>query len=126
MGTKKLHDMKKILMIAASALVLWVNQGVKASEEKNGHATVEKCKKAILHGEIKDISNLEGLAGAEVMVKNTGEVVYCDFDGTFTLNLQPGKYTLVVNYISYEEQEKTIELKAGEKDIKLQLKHVGL
>lgn len=113
-------------MIAASAIILVASQGVKANDENKEQAVEKKCQKAILHGEVKDMASLEGLAGAEVVVKNTGESVYCDFDGSFTLDLDPGKYILVVKYISYQEQERTIEVKPGEKDIKLQLEQVDL
>ncbi len=47
----------------------------------------------------------EALALADILVKGTDIACTTDIKGNFNLNLQPGSYTLVVNFIGYETVE---------------------
>lgn len=51
--------------------------------------------------------NNEPLAFATIKVKDTNISVDSELDGTFTLNLEPGSYTITFTFIGY----KTIEIK---------------
>ncbi len=55
-------------------------------------------------GKIVDFSNNEGLVGVAVKILETGQVVYTDFDGNFSIKNVPAgqKVQLQVNYISYQ------------------------
>lgn len=66
--------------------------------------TGESIKTVSVSGSVLDNNNLEGLIGASVYIAETGETVYTDFDGNFTLNNLPvGDYTLKISMISYQE-----------------------
>jgi CarboxypepD_reg-like domain/TonB-dependent Receptor Plug Domain len=54
---------------------------------------------------------------ANVLVKNTQIAVTTNENGGFTLNLEPGNYTLQLSFIGYENLEVPISLKAGETTI---------
>jgi len=75
-------------------------------------------------GLVRDVKTRETLVGANVIIKGTVKGTATDIDGKFKIdNLQPGKYTLVISYISYETREvENITVTAGkvtEKEISL-------
>ncbi len=61
------------------------------------------AQKITVHGLVDDTTG-EPLIGATVMEKGTSNGTATDFDGNFTLNVDP-KGTLVVSYIGYDTQE---------------------
>ncbi|KLT65072.1 TonB-dependent receptor [Pedobacter sp. BMA] len=61
-------------------------------------------------GKITDI-NQRALPGATIKLKNQRTAVVSDANGDYTLgNLKSGSYTVVVSYIGYKSQEKSINL----------------
>ncbi|HTA27928.1 MAG TPA: TonB-dependent receptor [Bacteroidia bacterium] len=65
---------------------------------------------ATIKGHVKDAKNGETLIGATVYLKeNTAINDATSIDGTYNLkNVQPGKYTIVIQYYSYTTMEKTV------------------
>ncbi|MEA1877077.1 MAG: TonB-dependent receptor [Bacteroidota bacterium] len=61
--------------------------------------------KGILRGKITDSNTGEELIGATVAIPATGGGSITDFDGNFSISLEPGTYAVVVSYISYETQQ---------------------
>jgi len=55
----------------------------------------------VLDGEF----NNEPLAFAKISIKNTNQIVNSDIDGNFVLNIDPGTYTFVYEFIGYEDVE---------------------
>lgn len=53
-------------------------------------------------GRITDKKYKEPLTGATVMVEGSTKGTTADIDGNYTLNVAPGKYTLVISYVSYK------------------------
>jgi hypothetical protein len=76
---------------------------------------VEPMKKACVTGKVTDKVTGESLAGVLVTIKGSDMKVYSDLDGNFTFNsIEPGNYTLEVNYISYSANEvQNINCSAG-------------
>ncbi len=56
------------------------------------------------------ISDSSPLPMATVLVKNKTMGVATDSDGKYSIELEPGTYTLVFSYIGYENVEKTIQV----------------
>ena len=57
-------------------------------------------------GKIVDAKTGETLPGATVLIEGTTKGASSDFDGNFSLGgLQPGKYTLVASYITYDNKK---------------------
>ena len=54
---------------------------------------------------------------ANVLVKGTNIGVTTDFDGNYSINVQPGTYTLVFSFVGYRTKELT-NIKVGQNDIK--------
>lgn len=53
-------------------------------------------------GKITDVTG-ESIAGAKIIVNETGETFFADFDGNFKLSLKTDKaYTLSINTIGYK------------------------
>jgi CarboxypepD_reg-like domain/TonB-dependent Receptor Plug Domain len=67
-----------------------------------------------ISGKIIDKSNGETLVGAAVQVENTTNGAVTDIEGNFSISVVPGKYTLVVSYISYQTSKVEVEAKANE------------
>jgi len=69
---------------------------------------IEKTKKGAITGIILDNeSTSEPLAFATIKVKNTELTTTSNIDGTFSLSLKSGVYTLIYSFIGY----KTVEVK---------------
>src|SRR5690606_31043769 len=57
-----------------------------------------------LTGKVLDKSTSEPILGAIITVENTKKGAVTDFDGNYTIALEPGMYTLKISYISYRTQ----------------------
>ena len=67
-----------------------------------------------IRGKITDGETGEGLYGATVMKQGTGIGVVADFDGNYSLSLEPGMHTIVLTFISYQTQTiENVEVKAS-------------
>jgi len=61
-----------------------------------------------LTGSVLDKETGESLAGARIQIIETGDEIFTDILGNFTIAAPAsGAYTLKVSYISYQEQELT-------------------
>ena len=76
-----------------------------------------------IRGTITDAETGETMIGATVVIKGTTNGAATDIDGKYTISVAPGKYVLVVSYVSYQTKEvKDIEVKPGQvvvQDVKL-------
>ena len=88
-------------------------QQVSAASEQV--AAVQQTRQATGH-----VEDSQGpLIGATVMEKGTNNGTVTDFDGNFSLNVQPGA-TLVISYVGYE----SMEIKAGD-NVQVKMKEDG-
>ena len=58
-----------------------------------------------IRGQILDGDNGEPLFGATVLIKGTTTGSMTDFDGKFSIDANPGSYTIVISYVSFATQE---------------------
>lgn len=73
------------------------------------------AQKGTLRGKILDETNGETLIGATIMAVGTSTGTSSDFDGNFSLPLEPGSYTIKISFISYETKEfENIQITPGE------------
>lgn len=71
-----------------------------------GSLTLVKAQTGKINGKIVDAKTGETLPGATVLIEGTTKGVSSDFDGNFSLGgLQPGKYTLIASYITYDNKK---------------------
>ncbi|OOB83524.1 ferric enterobactin receptor [Flavobacterium columnare] len=63
----------------------------------------------LIKGSIKDTGGL-GIPGVNITANNAGATT-SDFDGSFSIKLNPGKHTLKFNYMGYKTETREIELK---------------
>ncbi|WP_462266888.1 SusC/RagA family TonB-linked outer membrane protein [Mucilaginibacter sp.] len=66
-----------------------------------------------LTGKILDDKRLE-LPGATVRITGTSQGTAADVNGNYKINLQPGTYTLLAQFIGYLPLSKQVTIKAGE------------
>ena len=77
-------------------------------------AFVAAAQTGVVSGQIVDKATGEFLFGATVAVEGTTVATTCDFDGKYTLKLQPGTYRLTCTYISYQKMTITdLVIEAG-------------
>lgn len=72
-------------------------------------------KKFTVSGNIRDASNGEDLAGAEVVIAGTRSGSTSNAYGFYSLSLPKGSYTLVFSYIGYAGKEVDVDLSADYK-----------
>ncbi len=105
--------MKTTMCVGLCFLGMICAQQVSAASEKV--AAVQQTRQATGH-----VEDSQGpLIGATVMEKGTTNGTVTDFDGNFSLNVQPGA-TLVISYVGYE----SMEVKAGD-NVKVKMKEDG-
>lgn len=61
----------------------------------------------------KDLDN-DSLAFATVIVKETKNSILSDENGKYSIDLNPGNYTIEFSFVGYESFEKTVTIKKGE------------
>jgi len=62
-----------------------------------------------------NISDKDGpLIGATVELLGEGKGTVTDLDGNFSIELEPGDYTLEASYAGYEAMQKTIRVASGQ------------
>ena len=73
------------------------------------------AKNSFIRGKIIDNETGETLIGVTIMVMGTNTGTISDFDGNYSLSLNPGVYSIRVSYISYQSQTRNgIEVKEGD------------
>ena len=71
--------------------------------------------KGTLTGVVIDKDENNGaLAFATVLVKETKNSISSDENGKYSINLNPGNYTIEFSFVGYESFEKTVTIKKGE------------
>ncbi|NND35047.1 MAG: TonB-dependent receptor [Saprospiraceae bacterium] len=74
----------------------------------------------VINGKIVDGESDESIIGATLLVREIGQGTDTDEDGKFQLQLVPGSYTLLVQYIGYQERQIPIRVfGSGDLDIVL-------
>jgi outer membrane receptor protein involved in Fe transport len=72
------------------------------------------AQKGTLRGKIIDKGTGETLIGATIMVEGTTNGTISDFDGNYSLTLNPGTYKIRVSFVSYEKKLfEDIKIKPG-------------
>lgn len=59
------------------------------------------AQQGIIKGNITDIKDKEPLTGAAILIEGTTNGTTADIDGNYLINAPSGKYTLIVQYVSY-------------------------
>ncbi len=69
-----------------------------------------------------NISDEDGpLIGATIEVMGEGKGTVTDLDGNFSINLEPGEYTLEASYAGYEATQQTIRVTSGQNSVDFSL-----
>lgn len=75
----------------------------------------QKPVKAIIRGNVYDKESAQPIAFATIQLSGAGIGGATDMNGFFTLaNVEPGKYSLKVSYLGYEDYTEDVTLKAGD------------
>ncbi|HBS84949.1 MAG: hypothetical protein A2W91_06920 [Bacteroidetes bacterium GWF2_38_335] len=89
--------MKKIILVLS---IVFLAVSMNANSGDNDKTAVKTTQ---VKGKVVDVVTGESLAGVQVKISGTNQVVYTDFDGNFVIqNIQPGKYNIETSYISYQ------------------------
>jgi len=78
-----------------------------ASEKESQQADKDKAATktfTTLRGQVVDKQTNEALVGVKIVLEETDQVAYTDFDGKYQFeNIETGDYNLTASYISYEQ-----------------------
>ncbi|MDF1674046.1 MAG: carboxypeptidase-like regulatory domain-containing protein, partial [Vicingaceae bacterium] len=78
-------------------------------------ASTVLAQKGKIRGQVIDAETGEPLFGATALIKGTTTGGITDFDGKYTIEADPGTYTIVISYVSFASQEITdVVVKADE------------
>jgi len=103
---KKFAYMRIKLLFLLLILGSWlsaINHGKAENGEKNSINAPEQCS---LRGSVIDNETGEKLVCAKIDIVETGESVFTDILGNFTISgINRGTYTFNISYISYQEQQ---------------------
>ncbi|MBN2667808.1 MAG: TonB-dependent receptor [Bacteroidales bacterium] len=72
------------------------------------------AQKATIKGTVKDEKTGELLFGTNIFIKGTTIGTMSDFDGNYTLSVDPGSYELTCSFVSYQTQNIKFNVAAGE------------
>ena len=75
----------------------------------------ENLKKITVSGYVKDSTSGEALIGAAIYIQELKKGTNANAYGFFSLTVNPGKYTLIVNYIGFREQVLEIDLSSDKR-----------
>lgn len=79
-------------------------------------------KSSSLSGTVVDVYG-EPVVGAKVVLKESNEIVYTDFDGKFVFTGHDGSTTLQISMVSFEQQTTSVLVKRNNtKDLSIKLK----
>ncbi len=65
---------------------------------------------SLVVGKVMDAASGETLIGANIIVKGSVKGTVTDYEGNFSMKLDPGKYELEVSYVGYKAKTQTLEL----------------
>jgi len=70
-----------------------------------GNADKDKSNTRVIAGKVIDASG-DAIAGAKIIVKETGETIFADLDGKFKLSLKKDRnYSLAIQIIGFQPKE---------------------
>lgn len=72
------------------------------------------AQKATIKGQVKDAKTGELMFGTNVFLIGTSSGAMTDFDGNFEIKVEPGSYQVKCSFVSYAEQNISVNLGAGE------------
>ncbi|GAB3540165.1 TonB-dependent receptor [Spirosoma fluminis] len=98
---------------------------VRAQNDQNLANRATAQEKLTVSGYIKDAANGEGLIGVSVYVKETATGAVTNSYGFYAVTVPPGAYNLVITYVGYEKQTKTVTLTDRNLRLDLELKEEG-
>jgi TonB-linked SusC/RagA family outer membrane protein len=111
-----LLDLRKALIttliLCATILLLLTAQSAKAIN----HTSFTIAEQGKITGKITDENGLP-FPGVTVKIEETNQTVQSGENGTFTINTQPGTYTIAVSFLSYQAQQVRVTVKSGESTI---------
>src|SRR5258706_14053762 len=71
-----------------------------------------------LKGKVSDLLSNEPLAGANVLVKETGQKLFVQLDGYFRITtIKPGNYTLVISFTGYDTKTTPVTISSSQTTI---------
>ncbi|RYC68365.1 TonB-dependent receptor [Spirosoma sordidisoli] len=119
--------MKQTVLIRLLCLTVLLMPTVyaQAQADQNASPRAASQDKFTISGYIKDASNGEGLIGVSVYVKETATGAVTNSYGFYAVTVPAGTYNLVITYVGYEKQNKTLTLTDQNIRLDLELKEEG-
>ena len=107
------------LLLGFSSAHVW------AQANQNAVQRTVSAEKYTISGYIKDAANGEGLIGVSVYVKELATGAVTNNYGFFSIPAPAGTYSLVITYVGYEKQTRTVTLTDENKRLNIELGEEG-
>lgn len=108
--------MKNTIISFLAGLILIASSAISYSNVITDPTNTTK-NKATITGKVIDQKTGESLAGALVEIKGTDKKVYTDLEGNYSINnIDPGIYSIEINFISYFSKTENITIGGGNKE----------
>ena len=119
--------MKYNLLVYLFCALILRNGSINAQNTNALGSTSDKPGRAALtvSGYIKDAANGEGLIGVSVYVKETGTGAVTNNYGFYAVTVPPGSYNLVISYVGYAKQTRSVDLTDRNVRLDLELQQEG-
>jgi hypothetical protein len=105
------------------ALQVYSESPVNGSGEPNAKSEMNANASLVFSGSVIDSETGEKLAGARIVIEETGISTFTDMNGGFSIKqLTPGTYTMKVSYISYEEKQMASQIISDGQQMSISLK----
>ncbi|MGF7216659.1 hypothetical protein GGR92_002826 [Spirosoma lacussanchae] len=114
-----------LIRLLCLAVLLIPTVHAQAQVDQNASPRAASQDKFTISGYIKDASNGEGLIGVSVYVKETATGAVTNSYGFYAVTVPAGTYNLVITYVGYEKQNKTLTLTDQNIRLDLELKEEG-
>ncbi|QJW92014.1 TonB-dependent receptor [Spirosoma taeanense] len=111
------------VLCLVTVLTPFTNAVAQASQNVLGRNSAQA--NLTVSGYIRDAANGEGLIGVSVYVKETGTGAVTNSYGFYAITVPAGTYTLVISYVGYEKQTKTVALTDQNRRLDLELTEEG-
>ena len=117
-NNSQLDDQQKVNLakaertVAETLRLLLQKQSFKIRQTDARNILLISSVKGKLMGKVTDQNN-EVIPGVSIRILETAQTIQSDNEGNYSISLEPGSYTLITRYISYDDRTEKVKISAN-------------